>query len=133
MVAFIPTCRRERESARSHVLVLEGTSAVGVVVDSIGGGTVDVMTAVKVGDGVAAVVGDRAGSRICVAVGEKTGIVVDVICAGAMVPVTVGVWDGVSIEGRRVAVAVGNCEFPLQSRNRKRSSSRIATISLKRS
>ena len=91
------------------------------------------MTGVDVSDAVPVIVGDTAGCKVSAAVGEKTETAVDVICAGVIVPVMAGVCDGVSVEGRRVAVGVGDGEFPLQSRSRKRSSSRMATISLKRS
>lgn len=160
MVAFNPTCRRERESASSHALVLDGASAVGVVVDSIGAGIVDVMSGVNVGDAVtagdiagvmtaiavdvtsgvdvgdivAATAGDAVECDVCVAVGEKTRTTVGVICGGVIVAVTVrGVCEGVFDKGRRATVGAGDPEFPLQRRNRKRNNSTIVTISLKRS
>jgi len=104
IVEFMPTCKRERESAASQVSEVGEGSSVGVG-DGCG-------TEVGVGGGI----GVGVGVEICVAVGDGIGVVVDVSDDNVLVgdgrcnAVDVNELEDVSVgdgKGRGVAVVDG--------------------------
>ena len=77
IVAFIPTCKRERELAASHTSSVAGIAAIGVAVNSLIGVTVGE------GSGVAVMTEVLVGGGVFVPVGEDPGIaVVGVVMGG---------------------------------------------------
>ena len=89
IVAFLPTCNREREVAALHASVSDGISTIGVSVESTTGVSVGKGRGVNVGVGMFVPVGD--GIKTAVAVSPPE----------ADVPVC----DGIDVIGRKVAVS----------------------------
>jgi hypothetical protein len=79
IVAFSPTCKRERELAASHTSSVAGIAAIGVAVNSLTGVTVGEGRGVRV---VAEVLAERS---VFAPVGEDIGIVVVGVLMGAKV------------------------------------------------
>ena len=103
IVAFIPTCKREREPAASHTSILDGMATLGVAVNSITG------VRVKEGRGVAVIAAVLLGA-IFVCVEEDIGIAV----AGVVMDVKVSCGDDVGFNAavdRREGEAVGGGVF----------------------
>ena len=143
IVAFMPTCRREREVAASQAFVVDDVPGVGVGVDSTRG----VSPGLKKGIGVAVaafaagavgvavpsgvVDGGEAGGGGGVGVDGKTAAAAVVLVSdgGGSVGIP-GVAEAVLAGRNGVAVGIGELASPVwvRSRIRKRSNKRIATI-----
>jgi hypothetical protein len=95
MVAFPPTCNREREIAASHTSASDGISTIGV--------SVDWTTGVGKGRGV------NVGVGMCVPVGDGMRTAVAVNPPETNVPVG----DGIDVIGRKVAVSPFEVEVPV--------------------
>lgn len=153
IVAFIPTCNRERDIAVSHTSALEGVPVIGVAVASIAGVPVDVGAnvgggrAVAVGEGSENGVGVTVPDGVSVAVGDGGGRDVavntlDVLVddgggssvGGALVEVSFAV--GVAVRRNGVLVGVSGCGALAGIHNTRQTNINkrmTATTSLKRS
>jgi hypothetical protein len=126
MIACIPTCNCERETA-AHTSGSDGISTIGVGRGSVTGGIVGSSVGalvsvggIEVAEGVAeAVRGIAVAARVSVGAGEVEG-------AGTAVPVG---GSGVEVASDGVDDPVR----PFQSKKKKRRIKRIVTINLKRS
>ena len=113
IVAFIPTCNREREVAASHTSVSDGVCTVGVGNGSGIGDSVAVGIDVEGSAGVDVLVGEGITTKVAVdvSVGDDIGSAVIV----TVLDVDVSVWDGVG--GAAVVVtslvAVGETGGPV--------------------
>ena len=154
MVAFCPTCNRERDMAASQASALEGDSAICVAVGSLKGVPVDVGANIDGGSAVAVGEGTETGVEVAVlddvsvAVGdgrEGGGVAVSVVdvavgdgkgrsVGGALVGVSFAV--GVAVRKNGVLVGVSGCGALAgihNSRQINNNNSRIATTNLKKS
>ena len=105
IVAFIPTCKREREPAASHTSILDGMATLGVAVNSITGVTDKERRGV-------AVIAEVLVGAIFVCVEEDIGIAV----AGVVMDGKVSCGDDVGFNAavdRREGKAVGGGVFVL--------------------
>lgn len=145
IVAVVPACRRERESAASQAVFEEGAPSPGVEVGSIPGAVVGEGRGVAfngsgfvaVGDGKACV---GAGAMASVADGSAIGVDVSEgevevarTATGFAAGAAEGVAAAVSLGEDTVDEVVEGGEAGLRSKSKKRINRVIATISLKMS
>lgn len=155
IVAFVPACNRERDSAASQVSALEGVSAICVAVGSLTGVPVDVGVNICVGEGCTEAVGEGSENGVEVTVpddisvavraGRGGGVAVSALdvsvgggsgssVGGALVGVSFAV--GVSVGKKGVLVGVSGCGVFAGIHKRRQiniSKRMIATINLNRS
>lgn len=117
IVAFLPTCNREREIAASHIStsVSDGISTIGVRVDGTTGVSVGKGRGVKVGVGKFVPVGDgiRTTVAVCrlevaVPVGDAIGSAVAVSPIEVEVSVDDGITSAVDVNAPEAEVCVGD-------------------------
>ena len=109
MVAFPPTCNRERDNAASHTSTLEGVTAICVAVGSLTGVPVDGGVNICVGEGCTEAVGEGSENGVGVTVLDDVSVAVGSGGGGGVAvsvfDVTVGDGRGSSVGGALVEVS----------------------------